>query len=154
MENRNFHTSLLGGFRKKDVVSFLAEEKSRQDSALQDLQQQLDEAEGQLQRLMEERDRALEQAQELRQQLQDARDGQEELEERLNDAALREQAMASQSAQSQAEYLQAMEENRLSRIWKKRSSCSSCACSSWYSSPSPWSWPSCSTNPASPLSPS
>ena len=112
MENRNFHTSLLGGFRKKDVVSFLAEEKSRQDSALQDLQQQLDEAEGQLQRLMEERDRALEQAQELRQQLQDVRDGQEELEERLNDAALREQAMASQSAQSQAEYLQAMEENR------------------------------------------
>ena len=69
MENRNFHTSLLGGFRKKDVVSFLAEEKSRQDSALQELQQQITEAEEQLQGLMEERDQALEQVLELEQQL-------------------------------------------------------------------------------------
>lgn len=111
MENRNFHTSLLGGFRKKDVVSFLAEEKSRQDSALQELQQQVTEAEEQLQRLLEERDQALEQALELRQQLDDARSRQEELEDRVNEAALREQAMASQSAQAQAEALQLFEEN-------------------------------------------
>ena len=31
MENRNFHTALLGGFRKKDVVNFLAEDKRRQE---------------------------------------------------------------------------------------------------------------------------
>lgn len=118
MENRNFHTSLLGGFRKKDVVSFLAEEKSRQDSALQELQQQITEAEEQLQGLMEERDQALERVLELRQQLADvqaqladAQTQQEELEDRVNEAALREQAMASQSAQSQAEALQLSEEN-------------------------------------------
>ena len=118
MENRNFHTSLLGGFRKKDVVSFLAEEKSRQDSALQELQQQITEAEEQLQGLMEERDQALEQVLELRQQLADvqaqladAQTQQDELEDRVNEAALREQAMASQSAQSQAEALQLSEEN-------------------------------------------
>ncbi len=118
MENRNFHTSLLGGFRKKDVVNFLAEEKSRQENALQELQLQLEEAEGQLQRLMNERDLALEQVQalrieqsELRQQLEAAFREQESLEERLNDAGLREQAMASQSAQSQAEVLQMAEEN-------------------------------------------
>lgn len=111
MENRNFHTSLLGGFRKKDVVSFLAEEKNRQDSALQELQQQITEAEAQLQEMMEERDRALEQVLELRQQLADAQTQQEGLEQRVNEAALREQAMASQSAQSQAEALQLSEEN-------------------------------------------
>ena len=118
MENRNFHTSLLGGFRKKDVVSFLAEEKSRQDSALQELQQQITEAEEQLQGLMEERDQALERVLELRQQLADVQaqladtqSQQEELEDRVNEAALREQAMASQSAQSQAEALQLSEEN-------------------------------------------
>ena len=118
MENRNFHTSLLGGFRKKDVVSFLAEEKSRQDAALDDLRKQLEEADGQLQRLMNERDLALEQVQalrleqsELRQQLEAAFREQESLEERLNEAALREQAMASQSALSQAEALQLSEEN-------------------------------------------
>ncbi|MBR5538105.1 MAG: hypothetical protein IKU58_09410 [Clostridia bacterium] len=118
MENRNFHTSLLGGFRKKDVVTFLAEEKSRQDAALEDLRQQMEEAEGQLQRLMNERDLALEQVQalrieqsELRQQLEAAFREQESLEERLNEAALREQAMASQSALSQAEVMQLTDEN-------------------------------------------
>lgn len=118
MENRNFHTSLVGGFRKKDVVNFLSEERSRQDAALEDLRQQLEEAEGQLQRLMEERDLALEQVQalrlgetQLREQLDNAVREQEALEERLNEAALREQAMASQSAQSQAEVLQLSEEN-------------------------------------------
>ena len=118
MENRNFHTSLLGGFRKKDVVSFLAEEKSRQDAALDDLRKQLEEDDGQLQRLMNERDLALEQVQalrleqsELRQQLEAAFREQESLEERLNEAALREQAMASQSALSQAEVLQLSTEN-------------------------------------------
>ena len=118
MENRNFHTSLVGGFRKKDVVNFLSAEKSRQDAALEDLRKQLEEAEGQLQRLMNERDLALEQVRalrleeaELREQLGNAFREQESLEERLNEAALREQAMASQSALSQAEALQLSEEN-------------------------------------------
>ena len=119
MENRNFHTSLLGGFRKKDVITFLAEEKSRQECELQDVRQQLEEAEEQLQRLMDERDRALEQVQtlraeqsELQEQLESAAREQEQLEERLNEAALREQAMASQSALSQAEAMQLSEENQ------------------------------------------
>lgn len=118
MENRNFHTSLVGGFRKKDVVNFLSAEKSRQDAALEDLRKQLEEAEGQLQRLMNERDLALEQVRalrleeaELREQLGNAFREQESLEERLSEAALREQAMASQSALSQAEALQLSEEN-------------------------------------------
>ena len=38
MENRNFHTSMLGGFRKKDVIAFLAEEKLQHERELQDLQ--------------------------------------------------------------------------------------------------------------------
>ena len=37
MENRNFHTAFLGGFRKKDVVNFLAEDKRRQEESLQEL---------------------------------------------------------------------------------------------------------------------
>ena len=44
MENRSFRTALLGGFRKKDVVNFLAEDKRRQEEALQDLNTQLEEA--------------------------------------------------------------------------------------------------------------
>ena len=111
MENRNFHTSLLGGFRKKDVVSFLAEEKSRQERELEELRLQLTEAEEQLRQMMEERDRALEQAQELQERQNELEERQEALEEQLNEAALREQAMASQSAQSQAEALQLSEEN-------------------------------------------
>lgn len=51
MEGRNFHTALIGGFRKKDVVSYLAEEKRLQEEQVEellrnqaDLEQQLDEA--------------------------------------------------------------------------------------------------------------
>ena len=163
MENRNFHTSLLGGFRKKDVVSFLAEEKSRQDSALQELQQQITEAEAQLQGLMEERDQALEQVLELRQQLADVREQladaqtrQDELEDRVNEAALREQAMASQSAQSQAEALQLSEENsrlqaRIEELEARPEPCTrwippswtACGSSCRPSSRKPGSWPLC-----------
>ena len=65
MGNRNFHTALLGGFRKKDVVNFLAEDKRQQEAALKDLQTQLDEAVQQIGDLMTERDSALETVQEL-----------------------------------------------------------------------------------------
>lgn len=51
MENRNFHTALIGGFRKKDVVNYLAEEKRLQEEQVEELrrsqaelEQQLDEA--------------------------------------------------------------------------------------------------------------
>ena len=65
MENRNFHTAFLGGFRKKDVVNFLAEDKRRQEESLQELNAQLDEASEQIKQLMEQRDNALEQVQVL-----------------------------------------------------------------------------------------
>ena len=65
MENRNFHTAFLGGFRKKDVVNFLAEDKRRQEESLQELNAQLDEASEQIKQLMEQRDNALEQVQAL-----------------------------------------------------------------------------------------
>lgn len=51
MEGRNFHTALIGGFRKKDVVAYLAEEKRLQEEQVEELrqsqaqlEQQLDEA--------------------------------------------------------------------------------------------------------------
>ena len=51
MEGRNFHTALIGGFRKKDVISYLAEEKRLQEEHVEELrrnqvelEQQLDEA--------------------------------------------------------------------------------------------------------------
>lgn len=51
MEGRNFHTALIGGFRKKDVISYLAEEKRLQEEQVGELrrnqvelEQQLDEA--------------------------------------------------------------------------------------------------------------
>lgn len=65
MENRNFHTAFLGGFRKKDVVNFLAEDKRRQEKILQELNGQLEEAAEQIRELMEQRDNALEQVQAL-----------------------------------------------------------------------------------------
>lgn len=51
MEGRNFHTALMGGFRKKDVIGYLAEEKRLQEEQVEalrrgqaELEQQLDEA--------------------------------------------------------------------------------------------------------------
>lgn len=51
MEGRNFHTALMGGFRKKDVIRYLAEEKRLQEEQVEalrrgqaELEQQLDEA--------------------------------------------------------------------------------------------------------------
>ena len=37
MDRQSFHTSLLGGFRKKDVVAYLAEERQRQRQELEEL---------------------------------------------------------------------------------------------------------------------
>lgn len=42
MDRQSFHTSLLGGFRKKDVVAYLAEERQRQRQELEELQAQLE----------------------------------------------------------------------------------------------------------------
>ena len=51
MEGRNFHTTFRGGFRKKDGINYLAEEKRLQEEQMKelrlnqaDLEQQLDEA--------------------------------------------------------------------------------------------------------------
>ena len=41
MDRQSFHTSLLGGFRKKDVVAYLAEERQRQRQVLEELQEKL-----------------------------------------------------------------------------------------------------------------
>lgn len=37
MDGQSFHTSFLGGFRKKDVIRYLAEEKRRQEEELEQL---------------------------------------------------------------------------------------------------------------------
>lgn len=74
MESRNFHTALFGGFRKKDVVNFLAEDKRRQEEALQDLNTQIEETVEQIKQLMEQRDAAQEQLQ-SRQQIQQQLEG-------------------------------------------------------------------------------
>lgn len=41
MDRQSFHTSLLGGFRKKDVVAYLAEERQRQRQEMEELQEKL-----------------------------------------------------------------------------------------------------------------
>ena len=41
MDRQSFLTSLLGGFRKKDVVAYLAEERQRQRQELEELQEKL-----------------------------------------------------------------------------------------------------------------
>ena len=93
MDQRNFHTAFLGGFRKKDVVNFLAEDKRRQEESLQELNVQLDEASEQIKQLMEQRDNALEQVQvlhsereELQAALEAAQTEREMLETRLTEA--------------------------------------------------------------------
>ena len=48
MENRNFHTALIGGFRKKDVISYMAEEKRQQEELLEELRSSQTELERQL----------------------------------------------------------------------------------------------------------
>lgn len=45
MEGQSFHTSLLGGFRKKDVIRYLAEEKRRQEETLAQLREKLEDME-------------------------------------------------------------------------------------------------------------
>ena len=93
MDQRNFHTAFLGGFRKKDVVNFLAEDKRRQEESLQELNAQLDEASEQIKQLMEQRDNALEQVQvlcaqreELQAALEAAQTEREMLETKLTEA--------------------------------------------------------------------
>lgn len=48
MESRNFHTALIGGFRKKDVVGYLAEEKRLQEAQVEELRRSQAELEQQL----------------------------------------------------------------------------------------------------------
>ena len=111
MENRNFHTALVGGFRKKDVVNFLAEDKRQQETALKDLQNQLKEATQQIADLMAERDAAQELALELRQQ-------QEMLEEQLESAKAEviEQRQWTEQIRMQGEAEQAESQSRISEL--------------------------------------
>lgn len=113
MEGRNFHTSLLGGFRKSDVVSFLAEEKLQHEEALRDLQRQVEEATVQIKDAVAQRDEAQEQlcamqeefaqvketAARLVHELQAAKEQKEAAEQEAKDlrAALEEQARAAQA---------------------------------------------------------
>jgi len=104
MENRSFRTALLGGFRKKDVVNFLAEDKRRQEEALQDLNTQLEEAARQIGDLMAQRDAALEQAQSRQEALQqtagDLAGMAEELQTLRQENAQLEEALQTQTARS------------------------------------------------------
>ena len=77
MENRNFHTALIGGFRKKDVISYMAEEKRQQEELLEELRSSQTELERQLEdaRLSDDSNRLLsedlqEEVDMLRQQLE------------------------------------------------------------------------------------
>ena len=108
MENRNFHTAFLGGFRKKDVVNFLAEDKRRQEESLQELNGQLEEAAEQIRELMEQRDNALEQVQALcaqREELQAALEAARQENARL-EAELQQQNIRNGDLQAQLAQLQ------------------------------------------------
>ena len=77
MENRNFHTALIGGFRKKDVINYMAEEKRLQEELLEELRSSQAELEQQLEdaRLSDDSNRLLsedlqEEVDMLRQQLE------------------------------------------------------------------------------------
>ena len=79
MENRNFHTALIGGFRKKDVISYMAEEKRQQEELLEELRSSQTELERQLEdaRLSDDSNRLLsedlqEEVDTLRQRLEQA----------------------------------------------------------------------------------
>ena len=111
MENRNFHTALVGGFRKKDVVNFLAEDKRQHEAELKDLQEQLEEATHQIANLMTERDAAQEIALELRQQ-------QESLQEQLEEAKAEvvEQRQWTEQIRMQGEAEQAESQSRISEL--------------------------------------
>lgn len=121
MEGRNFHTALIGGFRKKDVVSFLAEDKRRQEEDLQSLQQQLADMEGELSALRAAREREALEADALREQLEAERlaAGQEkalleaqvsQLEEQCCAAAAEKAALEGRIAQMEAQ-LEARQES-------------------------------------------
>jgi len=77
VENRNFHTALIGGFRKKDVINYMAEEKRLQEELLEELRSSQAELEQQLEdaRLSDDSNRLLsedlqEEVDMLRQQLE------------------------------------------------------------------------------------
>ena len=93
MEGRNFRTAVFGGFRKKDVISFLAEDKSQQEEVLQDLRQQLEEAEAQVRSLMAQRDHALEQVQLLRADADRAQEDTAAARRQAEDASARQAAL-------------------------------------------------------------
>lgn len=117
MEGYRFHTALLGGFRKRDVVHYLSEEKRLQEEALEELRQQQTQLERQLdeartdgsadrllsQTLEEEKTALLERQAQLEQQAEEARTALARAEEAL--AQSREQLAhaAEELSQSQAQ---------------------------------------------------
>ncbi len=115
MGGYQFHTALLGGFRKRDVVRYLAEEKRLQEEALEELRQQASELEQQLdetrtaggadrllnQELQQEKEELLARQSELEQQTEEARAALARAEEAL--AQSRKELAQSQEALSRTE---------------------------------------------------
>lgn len=124
VEGYQFHTALLGGFRKRDVVRYLAEEKRLQEEKLEELRQQVSQLEGQLdeartdgsadrllsQELQTERETLLRQQSQLEQQAQENR----EREEALRQSLETQQAQQAQEL-SQRDALRAELEAQLAR---------------------------------------
>ena len=101
MADRNFHTALLGGFRKKDVVTFLAEDKRRQTEELDELRQRVEALEQELDQARNERV----DAQELEEQVAQAQQAQEDaknMAEQARQAQTEARAIAQQARQDQA----------------------------------------------------
>ncbi len=108
MEARNFHTSLMG-FRKKDVIAYLAEEKRQQEQQLEELRRQARELEEQLEQSEAENGAGQQQIEELQKEAKAWKDQAE---------ALREQLSAAQGAQALAEQLldEARQQDRDARL--------------------------------------
>ncbi len=108
MEARNFHTSLMG-FRKKDVIAYLAEEKRRQEQQQDELRRQARELEEQLEQIETENSAGQQRIEELQKEAEAWRTQIEELRELLS---------AAQGAQALAEQLldEARQQERAGRL--------------------------------------
>ena len=104
MEGRNFHTALLGGFRKKDVIRYLAEEKRLQEEQLEDLRRGQTELERQLDEAHSDSDSERKRSEELQNEAE----------------ALRQQLEMALADLNTAREAQLLTENRLAQAKEER----------------------------------
>ncbi len=113
MEVRNFHTSLMG-FRKRDVVNYLAEEKRLQEQALAELRAQARELEEQLDQARSDSSAGRLLTQELQGEVSDLRQQLELLQAEL--AAAREAQALAEHLLSRAQTEKQEAQDRLDRV--------------------------------------